>query len=87
MSWDLQIERRAQKALKKISNPYKTNLIQAIDRLSDNPRPDGCKKLKGSESLWRIRVNDYRIVYQIKDEHLLILIIRIGHRKDIYEGL
>jgi len=86
MSWDLQIERRAQKALKKISNPYKTNLIQAIDRLSDNPRPDGCKKLKGSESLWRIRVNDYRIVYQIKDEHLLILIIRIGHRKDIYEG-
>jgi len=87
MSWDLQIERRAQKALKKISNPYKTNLIQAIDRLSDNPRPDGCNKLKGSESLWRIRVNDYRIVYQIKDEHLLILIIRIGHRKDIYEGL
>jgi len=87
MSWDLQIERRAQKALKKISNPYKTNLIQAIDRLSDNPRPDGCKKLKGSESLWRIRVNDYHIVYQIKDEHLLILIIRIGHRKDIYEGL
>lgn len=87
MSWNLQIERKAQKALKKIPNPYKANLIETIDRLSANPRPDGCKKLKGNENLWRIRVNDYRIVYHIKDEQLLILIIRIGHRKDIYEGL
>jgi mRNA interferase RelE/StbE len=87
MSWNLQIERKAQKALKKIPNPYKANLIQAIDQLSDNPRPDGCKKLKGTDNLWRIRINDYRIVYQIKDKQLLILVILIGHRKDIYEGL
>ncbi len=87
MSWKLQIERKAQKALKKIPDPYKSNLINTIDQLSDNPQPNGCKKLKGAESLWRIRVNDYRIVYQIKDEQLLILVIRIGHRKDIYEGL
>ncbi|MEX0822748.1 MAG: type II toxin-antitoxin system RelE/ParE family toxin [Balneolaceae bacterium] len=87
MSWNLQIERKAQKALKKIPNPYKANLIQAIDQLSDNPRPDGCKKLKGNDNLWRIRINDYRIVYQIRDEQLLILVILIGHRKDIYEGL
>lgn len=87
MSWQVQIERKAQKVLKKIPDPYKSNIIEAIDELTKNARPSGCAKLKGASGLWRIRVNDYRIVYQIKDDQLLILIIRIGHRKDIYEGL
>jgi len=87
MSWNIEIERKAQKALKKIPNPYKSNLIEAIDSLTKDPRPEGCKKLKGKSDLWRIRVNAYRIVYQIKGDQLRILIIRIGHRSDIYEGL
>jgi mRNA interferase RelE/StbE len=87
MRWNVEIERKAQKALKKIPDPYKSNIIQAIEGLTNEARPSGCTKLKGASDLWRVRVNDYRIVYQIKDEQLLILIIRIGHRKDIYEGL
>ncbi|HET6527244.1 MAG TPA: type II toxin-antitoxin system RelE/ParE family toxin [Balneolaceae bacterium] len=87
MDWQVQIERKAQKALKKIPNPYKANIIEAIDSLADKPRPHNCTKLKGASDLWRVRVNDYRIVYQIKDTKLLVLIVRIGHRRDVYEGL
>ncbi|TVQ03061.1 MAG: type II toxin-antitoxin system RelE/ParE family toxin [Balneolaceae bacterium] len=87
MSWKVEIERNAQKALKKIPNPYKSNLIKTIDSLTEDPRREGCRKLKGQSELWRIRVNTYRIIYQIKDNQLRILIIRIGHRSDIYEGL
>jgi len=87
MSWKVEIERNAQKALKKIPIPYKSNIIEAIDSLAEDPRPEGCSKLKGHTGLWRIRVNTYRIIYQIKDNQLIILIIRIGHRSDIYEGL
>lgn len=86
MDWQIQIERKAQKALKKISEPYKSKIIEKIEGLADEPRPHNCKKLKGVSGLWRVRVSDYRIVYQIIDEKLLILIVRIGHRKDIYEG-
>jgi len=56
----------------------------AIDVLQDNPRPPGVKKLEGSTDLYRIPVGDYRVLYRIEDDVLVILIIRIGHRKDIY---
>ena len=87
MTWQVEIERKAQKALKKIPNPYKSNIIEAIDDLSVDAYPHGSKKLKGAADLYRIRVNDYRIIYQVREKKLLILIVRIGHRKDIYEGL
>jgi len=58
----------------------------AIDSLSDDPRPPGCKKLKGSyENLWRIRVGDYRVIYSIADKIEVIDIRRVRHRKDVYE--
>lgn len=87
MSWEIQIERKAMKELKKISEPYKSGIIEAVNKLTEDARPPGCTRLKGADGLWRIRVNDYRIVYQIEDDKLMILVIRIGHRKDIYEGL
>ena len=87
MNWKVHIERKALKALKKIPNPYKFNITDSLEKLSEDPRPSGCVKLKGADDLCRIRVNDYRIIYQIKNEELLILVVRIGHRGDIYEGL
>lgn len=71
MNWKAEIERKAQKALKKIPGPYKTNIIETIDELASDPRPHGCTKLKGVTELWRVRVGTYRIVYQIRDEQLL----------------
>ena len=52
--------------------------------LVENPRPQGCVKLTGEESLYRIRVGEYRIIYQIQDAVLLVLIISIGHRREVY---
>lgn len=56
----------------------------AIDRLIENPRPAGCKKIKGSENSYRIRIGSYRVVYLIVDSLLIVTIIRIAHRKDVY---
>jgi len=59
-------------------------LRDAIDALAQEARPAGCVKLAGSPDLYRIRVGDYRIVYQIKDNELLVLVLSIGHRREVY---
>lgn len=59
----------------------------AIDELAHRPRPGGAKKLAGPESLYRIRVGDYRVVYQIEDRILHVLVVIVGHRRDVYDKL
>jgi len=71
--------------LTKLPASVHDKIIQAILTLTHSPRPVNCKKLKGYQNSWRIRVGDYRIIYEIEDKILRILIIAIGHRKDIYE--
>jgi len=83
MNYTVQIERSAQKQLAKISSPYFEAISEKILLLEKNPRPPGCKKLTGRES-WRIRVGDYRIIYNISDHLLQIMVIDIGNRKEIY---
>lgn len=62
------------------------SIAGAIDGLSSNPRPDGSKKLKGSdENMWRIRIGDYRVIYIIEDEIKVINVRKVGNRKDIYK--
>lgn len=85
MSFAIQIKRNAQKALAKIPSPYQKNIIDAIYRLADSPFPAGCKKLTGKEA-WRIRIGYYRVIYEINDNQLLIFVIEIGHRKEIYRS-
>jgi mRNA interferase RelE/StbE len=55
-----------------------------LDNLASNPRPPGCKKLKGGDKEWRIRVGDYRVVYTIDDARLLVEVTRISHRREVY---
>jgi mRNA interferase RelE/StbE len=55
--------------------------------LADNPRPPGCVKLAGQENLFRVRVGHYRIVYQIVDDRLIVVVILVAHRRDVYRGL
>ena len=75
---------RAERAFRKLSPDVQRRLDPAILALADNPRPPGCLKLSGADSLWRIRVGDYRIVYSIHDDRLLVLVVRVAHRKDVY---
>lgn len=78
------IEKQVQKRLAKIPPPYFNAIVEALQSLSSNPRPNGYKKLKGRPG-YRIRVADYRIIYKIEDKILTILILHIAHRKDVYE--
>lgn len=81
--YKVRVERKAQKKLSKIPEPYYSNIKTAILDLGNDPRPQGCKKLKGRDG-YRIRVADYRIIYEIQDSILLVDVIDLGHRKDIY---
>lgn len=84
MSYRIVIKKKAIKVLEKIHEPYYTNIKKAIIALGENPCPKGYKKLHGRDG-YRIRVDDYRIIYEIFDDSLLIDIINLGHRKEIYD--
>ena len=83
MSYTVIIEKAARKNLEKTRSPFFEVLDKKILALETNPRPHGCKKLKGRDA-WRIRVGDYRIIYKIKDDILQIIVIEIDHRKQVY---
>jgi mRNA interferase RelE/StbE len=84
MAYSITIRKSAIKALEKINEPHYSKIKEAIFELANIPRPIGCKKLKGRNG-YRIRVSDYRIIYDIFDEELLIDVIDLGHRRDIYK--
>lgn len=62
-------------------------LTRAIDALGANPRPRGAKKLQGRDDVWRIRTGDYRIIYEIQERRLVVVVVRVAHRRDAYRGL
>ncbi|MGB6296400.1 MAG: type II toxin-antitoxin system RelE/ParE family toxin [Rivularia sp. (in: cyanobacteria)] len=78
--------RAASKQLKKLPVEELTRVQEKIDELADNPRPDGVVKLKDLEDSYRIRAGSYRVLYDIFDDVLLVSVIRIGHRKDVYRN-
>lgn len=78
------IERAAEKDLKKIAAEERPKLATAMRDLATEPRPTGCRKLVGSENDWRIRVGNYRVIYEIADEVRIVRIVRVRHRKDSY---
>jgi mRNA interferase RelE/StbE len=83
VSYEIEILRVAQKQLAKIDRAQQQRIVDAIRLLAADPRPSGCKKLTG-RTAWRIRVGPYRVIYEIHDDVLLILVVTIGNRKDVY---
>jgi len=84
MKYIVLIERYAQKQIMKLDKKIIPVIKSAIADLANNPRPQGYKKLKG-EDAYRIRVGDYRIIYEINDNTIIVTIVSVGHRKDIYK--
>ncbi len=78
------IEKQVQKQLAKIAPPNYNKVVSALQNLANNPRPQGYKKLKGRQG-FRIRVGVYRIIYNINDNILIVFILAIGNRRDVYE--
>ena len=75
----------AARELKRLSCQLNERIVPRIEKLASNPRPPGCKKLKGGHNEWRIRVGDYRVIYTINDAALLVEVTRIRHRSEVYE--
>lgn len=82
-SYKISIKRSAAKELEKITLPDRKRIVQKIRDLATEPRPLGCKKLSGQEK-YRIRQGDYRILYEIRYDELIVAVVKIGHRRDVY---
>lgn len=78
------LSKKAQKQLDKLSDKIAEPILEAISSLEENPRPQGYKKLKGREG-YRIRIGNYRVIYNIIDNELIVDVITLGNRRDIYE--
>lgn len=85
--WTVIFNRQSAKAHRNLPNKVKKRIDQVISVLTENPRPFGYKKLSGHEELYRLRVGDWRIVYAIKDDELIILVIKIAPRCRVYQDL
>ncbi|MFN7813627.1 MAG: type II toxin-antitoxin system RelE family toxin [Planctomycetia bacterium] len=75
--------RSAQKQLTRLPAEHQERILVAMEALADEPRPQGCSKLTGRDA-WRIRVGDYRIIYEIFDDRRVVIVVVVGHRKDAY---
>jgi mRNA interferase RelE/StbE len=83
-AYTVEIIGAARRELRRIERTQQDRLRAAIRALARKPRPQGCRKLTGAEDLYRLRVGEYRVVYQIEDERLVVLVVRIRHRRDAY---
>jgi mRNA interferase RelE/StbE len=87
LAYRIEFTPRAEKNFKSLDGSIRGRIKQRIDSLALNPYPQGIKKIEGEEGLYRLRVGDYRILYQVKTKILLVLIVGIGHRRDIYRRI
>jgi mRNA interferase RelE/StbE len=74
----------AERRLRRLPLSVQRRIVGEAAALGKNPRPAGVVKLAGDDNLWRIRVGDYRVVYEIHDDRLIVLVLRVAHRKDVY---
>ena len=81
----LDIKPSARKELEKLSDSLIARLAPKIDDLAADPRPSGCRKLRGYKDFWRIRVGEYRVVYIIDDDRKMVSVTRVAYRRDVYE--
>jgi len=84
LAYRIEIIESAQRALGESDRRTRLRVSRAIDKLAANPRPPGSTKLVGTAGRYRIRVGNYRILYEIQDAVLLVLVVKVGHRRDVY---
>lgn len=85
MTYRIEFVKQAAKQLKSLPTEEQQKIKIKIDALANNPRPDGVVKLAGEDALYRIRVGNYRVIYFIQDNQLLVIVLKIGHRRDVYQ--
>jgi mRNA interferase RelE/StbE len=86
MTYQVVLTPSAARQLRKFDPPVRRRLQAAIELLAIEPRPPAATRLVGGGGEWRVRTGDYRIVYEIEEDRLLVLVLRVGHRRDVYGG-
>ncbi len=85
MRYRVEMAETARRDFRALEHAMQGRVAAAVNALADTPRPPGCKRMRGkSPDVWRIRVGDYRVVYEIRDNVLLVLVVAIGHRREVY---
>jgi len=84
MAHVVELSKRAQRELRKLSSDLQVRIMSCLEALAENPRPPGAEKLAGEENAYRVRIGAYRILYEVRDVVLVVIVMRIGHRRDVY---
>lgn len=84
MQYEITYAQSALRSLRKLDRVVARRVLHVIDGLSRNPRPDGCIRLKGGNGELRVRVGDYRIIYDVIDDEVMVLVLAVGHRREVY---
>ena len=84
MTYRVEVAPAAVRQLRKLNPDARRRVQAAVELLADQPRPNAAKKLVGGDGGWRVRTGDYRIIYEIRNDVLLVLVVAVGHRRDIY---
>jgi mRNA interferase RelE/StbE len=79
------LEKRAEWEIKRLPAEILHRIIPKLKTLSENPKPPGCRRITGAKNDWRIRIGDYRIIYEIDDREKAVKVMRIRHRKEVYK--
>jgi mRNA interferase RelE/StbE len=85
VTYRIDIAPGAAKALRKLDRQWRARVSGAIELLALEPRPPAATMLRGGTRLWRVRVGDYRVIYQVQDDRLVVLVLRLGHRREVYD--
>ena len=83
-AYRVEVARRAVKTLRAMPRREQQRVRAAVELLASNPRPSGCVAMAGEKNVYRVRVGDYRIVYEVFDDRLVVHVVRVGHRRDVY---
>ena len=83
-NYEIEVSSTAEKQLRKLTQKDQISVLKRIQGLSSEPRPNHSRKLRGQTNVYRIRVGNYRILYSIEDKRLIIIILKLGHRRDVY---
>ncbi len=84
MTYSVEFAPLARRQMKKLPREIQIRIIERVEELASNPRSVGVKKLVSEDNLYRVRVGEYRAVYQIRDRELVVLIVIVGHRREVY---
>ncbi len=85
MSYRVEFTAAAARQVRKLPRPARDRVLDAIEDLGEDPRPHGAKKLVGEQTAWRIRIGDYRVIYDVFDSELTVSVVRAAHRREVYD--